>query len=460
MRSIRKRLIFANVALLAGGLVGVLALAYWATIGALEHSVDQSIEAEISELTAYRSAAGTTALVTEVRRRVGGPNADKDAVYLLTDELRKALAGNLEQWPEIIEKLADGKSATLEIPRGGVQVLHTVRVRWQTFDNGQRLLVGRDVEEHADFERALRAGLVAAVAGAFLLVVAAGLAMGRHLLSRVQAMNGTILSILSGRSDDRVPISTHDDEFDELALHFNDLLDENHHLIAQMREVTANIAHDLRSPLSRMRGHIEAALESTDLPAQHVARLDGMLDETNRLLDTFNGLLQIAQIESGTLREKMEPVAVERLLGDLAELYEPVAQDAGARLDLLVTGKARIEANQHLLSQALSNLLDNAIKYGAGGGVVELGMGVGDGRVRIFVGDHGPGIPADEHEHVLERFVRLDSSRGQPGNGLGLSLVAAVADLHGATLRLDDNQPGLRVTLSFVEAGARPDIPD
>jgi signal transduction histidine kinase len=274
-------------------------------------------------------------------------------------------------------------------------------------------------------------------------------------------MNQTILSILAGRRKDRVPQGGRRDEFEELARHFNTLLDRNDRLIAQVREVTDNIAHDLRSPLARMRGALESALRKPRAPDSDQDILHGLLEETDSILETFTALLSIAQIEAGAVREDMKEVGLEAIVEDITELYEPVAEEAGLLLRARIDEGTTVLGNRRLIAQAVTNLVDNAIKYGERSIEIRVRAGgpqPGSGP-EIVVSDRGPGIPVHAVDHVLGRFVRLDASRHKPGTGLGLSFVRAVAELHGGQLVLSDNGPGLAVCLRFPvpkRRGGRP----
>jgi signal transduction histidine kinase len=264
-------------------------------------------------------------------------------------------------------------------------------------------------------------------------------------------MNRTILAILEGERREPVPVGKRGDEFDELAHHFNHLLEENERLIDRMHEFSNDVAHDLRTPLSRMRAVVESALADPDGdPGSSRDALHALLAETNELLEIFNALLRIAQIESRTLREEMRPIDLRDLARDAVELYQPVAEEAGLALEYSLDEEVTIHGDRHLLLQALTNLLDNAIKYGSE--AIEVAIERDADGARLVVSDAGPGIPEADRERVLERFVRLEASRNRAGTGLGLSFVKAVADLHGARLTLDDAGPGLRATLHFAAA--------
>jgi signal transduction histidine kinase len=254
---------------------------------------------------------------------------------------------------------------------------------------------------------------------------------------------------MAGDFSQRIALRGSRDEFDELAANLNAMLDQIERLLAGMRQVTDNIAHDLRTPLNRLRSRIEVALLREPGRAESRALLEETLADAEAMIGTFNALLEIARAEAGSERGALEEVGLEALGHDLDELYRPLAEDKGLAFEFRCAPGLRIRANRHLLAQALSNLLDNAVKYTPKGGRVGLAIERGPSGPMVTVADNGPGIPHADRERVLQRFVRLDATRSTPGNGLGLSLVDAVAKLHRAELTLADNRPGLRVSLAF-----------
>jgi len=443
--SIRRRLTLgtAGLAVALSGLA--LAAVAWTTDTMLRQRVDDQLEQELTRLESRHAERGWQELATELGRR---DEAMAPFSYVFTESrYEQRIAGDLPRWPEGVGAEETGRTIDWQLST----VRREIRVASSTLQDGRHLLVGQDVTAQGDMKEILGAAGLVAFAGVVLLAIAGGLAIGRYLLGRVEGMNSTILRILAGARQERVPLGPRQDEFDALAGHFNRLLDENEQLVQRVRDVSDDIAHDLRTPLTRIRGHIESALAAPRDEEYVADALHRLLADTDAVLDTFNALLQIAQIESGTIREEMGPVALGPLVRDAVELYQPVAEEAGLRLDLDLGDGVEVLGNRHLLAQAITNLIDNAVKYGAGGDTVTVAARSGP-PVELVVSDTGSGIPAEERERVVQRFVRLDASRAAPGTGLGLSFVAAVAELHGASLRLEDAGPGLRARLAFPAA--------
>jgi signal transduction histidine kinase len=277
-----------------------------------------------------------------------------------------------------------------------------------------------------------------------------GTAMSRNLLRRVEQVNRTSERVMAGNLSDRVPLDGTSDEFDQLAANLNRMLDQIERLMTAMREVTDDVAHDLKTPLSRLRVRLELALLGPADGSGQTEAIRSAIDEADHLLATFNALLSIAELESGTRPDESEVLDLAEVARSAAELYEPVAEEKGFVLSLATEPGVRISGSRHLLSQALANLLDNALKY-AGGGEIQIQVLRSAGRAALEVTDRGQGIPEADRGTVFDRFVRLERSRSTPGNGLGLSLVRAVVRRHRGTVELADNRPGLRVRLEFPE---------
>ena len=311
------------------------------------------------------------------------------------------------------------------------------------------MLVGRDISDAAAFRSEVRTTLLWAGSIALGIGLIGGTVMSRNLLRRVEQVNRTSERVMAGNLSDRIPLRGTNDEFDQLAANLNRMLDQIERLMTAMREVTDDVAHDLRTPLSRLRTRLERTLVNPSGSASQGEAIRAAIEEADRLLATFNALLRIAELESGARLDQTAPLELSEVARSAAELYEPVAEEKGFTLSVVADEPGvRISGDWHLLSQALANLLDNALKY-AGGGLIELRVYHENGQAILEVADQGPGIPEADRQSVLDRFVRLEPSRTTPGNGLGLSLVRAIARRHDGSVTLEDNRPGLRVRLQF-----------
>lgn len=300
-----------------------------------------------------------------------------------------------------------------------------------------------------------------------LLGIGGGVLLSRKLLRRIDAITSTSQAIMRGNLSERIPLAGTEDELDRLASSLNAMLDRIEQLMAGLREVSDNIAHDLKTPLTRLRSRAEAALRAPSSAENYRDALAGTIEEADELIKTFNALLSIARLEAGADGGRPEVFDLSRAVRDVVELYEPVAEGEGMRLEFAGSPELRLHGNRQLVAQAAANMIDNALKYGkpvSKGGcseakllqaTVKVEVRTARGQAEVVVEDHGKGIPASERERVLQRFVRLEASRSKPGSGLGLSLVAAVARLHHGQLRLEDNEPGLRVVLSFPLNGGK-----
>ncbi len=413
---------------------------------------DEAVQAEITGLAEQYAQGGLPLLVHTVIQRSRDPG---QGLYLVTGPNGQVLAGNLDVRPTA----APGPDGWMDFFYNRKVVdrveVKAARARAFVLPEGFFLLVGRDVQERRIIESLITNALFWAIGLTAALGLAGGLVMSRNMLARVDAINRISSGIMRGDLSQRLPIAGTGDELDQLARNLNAMLDQIEALMTGMRQVTDNVAHDLRSPLNRLRSRLEVTLLKDASPEEYRQALERTIVEADNLLTTFNALLMIARAEAGSLRESMNVIDPAAIVADATELYEPLAEESGLRLEVEVQTGLAVNGNRELLSQAVINLLDNAIKHGrpqAEGVEPLIAVSVKPdavGRVLISVADHGAGIPQEERAHVLERFVRLESSRNTPGSGLGLSLVAAVVRLHGGQLALDDNNPGLRATISL-----------
>ena len=440
------RLALVYLLLFSASVLALVGFIYWSTQGSLTRQIDATIDAEITGLAEQFNQRGILGLIRAIDRRADSTRGTR-SIYLLTDSNFAPLAGNLQSWPGV-EPDADGWITFpldyAEQYGGGVNL-----ARGRVFDLGgwYHLLVGHDVRERLLIAARIRESVILGIAGVIGLTLLAGLFMSRRLLRQVDAINRTSQEIIAGDLSRRIPLSGRDDEFDKLAGNLNAMLDQIERLLTGMKEVSDNIAHDLRSPLTRMRSRLEVTLMDRSGTAADREAIRKTIDECDALLKTFNALLSIAQAQAGTSRPRFESLELGQLLSDVSELYEPLAEERAQTLSVAANGAACIRGDRDLLFQAVANLVDNAIKFAPEKGEVRLSLAAANGSASITVADNGPGVPEAAQNKVLERFYRLETSRSAPGSGLGLSLVAAVAELHDGRLALADNHPGLRASL-------------
>ncbi len=443
--SLAFRIVLVYVTLFAFSAAALIAFTYWSTERALVAGTDQVIEAESSGLIDQYQRLGLNGLVAAILDRP----RNSQSLLLLTGGYGRPLAGNLDSWPSV--EMKPGYFVEFDYQRKLGSDMQVRRARGRAFalKGGALLLVARDVHERYETERLFTTTLPWTAALMLTLGLIGGALISRNFLARLDTINRTSREIMAGDLSRRVPLTRANDEFDSLAQNLNRMLDRIERLMRGMREVTDSIAHDLRSPLNRLRNRLEET--QADLPPDSLeaAQIEAAVGETDRLIGTFNALLLIAEAEAGVAREATTPVELSAVVEGVAELYAPVAEEKGIELTTEPSGLVTIEGNRSLVSQALANLIDNAIKYTPSGGRIRVNLRETPSGAALTVADSGPGISAADRTRVLERFVRLEASRNSPGMGLGLSLVAAVAKMHDARLELEDNSPGLRATILF-----------
>jgi signal transduction histidine kinase len=430
----------------------ILFYVYGATARALRAQTDRTLRAELASVTEDYPKFGVNGL----NRAVSVRSSDaEDFLYVLAYADGRPISGNLNSLPSGFEtgdeavvfeygrQIADGEVETRRA-RGVVR----------EFPGGFVLLVGQDVEEDALIVRRIANEAWTAAGLVLLLGAATGAFLSHRFALRVDALNAVARDVMHGDLERRAPRNNTNDELDTLSANLNEMLDRISGLMASMRSAGDSIAHDLRTPLTRMRNRLEASLAS-DEDREEV--LHEVLGEADDLLKTFNAVLRISRLEAGERRGKLvllDPADVAR---DLGELYDAVCEDQHIELIVEIADGLQIRGDRAMLSQAFANLLDNAVKYTPADGAIALRVRkTRNGEAEISVTDTGPGIPAEERDRAKQRFVRLEKSRNEPGSGLGLSLVQAVADVHGATFLLEDGPgstsgegAGLRAAMVF-----------
>jgi signal transduction histidine kinase len=447
--ALRYSLLYAALVAMALGAL------YWSTSRFVDAQLAAGLSSTLEALAHARAELGTAAfralLAAELKAGASG-----HLHALLADAEGRPLAGDLKGWPPNLEADGQVRNVPIEdalIPNQGEDQDAFWPAVGQQLPDGQRLLVTRGLAQAESLLDFTQGTLVTVLAVSVALALGLGLLQGRTLLLRIDALIATAREISAGRLSRRVPLSGQEDEFDELAGQLNAMLERIEVLMNGMRQVTDNVAHDLRRPLSRVRNLLDVTVLKARDGAEYREAIGEAITDLEEILHTFNALMEIARAEAGSFRGEWGLVDLSALVRELGDLYGDLAEEQGRRLELEIAADLGITGNRHLLAQAVSNLLDNALKFSPPGTPVRLELAYAEEeRVQLRVSDRGPGIPAAERGHVLQRFVRLDAARSTPGSGLGLSLAAAVARLHGARLTLDDAGPGLVVTLAFDRA--------
>ena len=428
--------------------MALAAFLWWSTAGLLERQTDQAIETDSVGLSERYAEGGPKALLETINARLRG-NVDEDALYLLADPGFHRIAGNLEAWPERMAMDEDWDE--LRIERAGV--LGLARVHYFELPDGFHLLIGRDIEVRSRLRVMMADAMFWAAVIALVLGTIGAWAVRGLFRSTIADVSATAMAVSAGDFTRRVQVSGHDDEFDMLAETINDMLDRIGTLMDGVRQVSNAIAHDLRTPITRARTRLEDAAIHARGEAELRAAIDRAMVDLDGVVGVFQALLRIAEIEAGARRSAFASFDLAPVMTDLAELYDAVAEAKGVQLEVKIPEALPAFGDRDMLQQAVANLLDNAVKFSPGGTVVRLSVQPVGGGVRIEVTDQGPGIPEADRARASERFFRGEAARSTPGSGLGLSLVQAVAQLHGGALELGDAGPGLRATLSVA---ARP----
>jgi signal transduction histidine kinase len=437
--------------LLQAVIFGVL---YWSTFTVYQWHIDATIESEADTLRSQFVDLDVEEMAAVITLRCTDEPGEFDE-YLLASADYGFIAGNVKQWPHGVDTASGLIDVVIGPPGDGEPEPEIHRVRAVRLVSGHHLLVGRNLTELAKIRVLIRRALRRTVALTLLLGLGGGYVVSRGIAARVNRMNRGSRAILEGDFARRMEVSSRGDEFDVLARHLNAMLDRIEALMRGMREVIDNIAHDMRKPISRLRNRIEVTLMGARDADAYREALEQSIEDADHVLAMFNALLIIALAESGAPRERFEQIDLARIAHTTAEIYGPAAEEAGLVLDVHAEDRVPLMGDPHLIAQALANLLDNAVKYAAGTGTVSVEARRKGDRAVLVVADRGPGIPESFREQALERFKRLEESRTTPGIGLGLSLVRAVARLHDASIVLDDNRPGLEITLSFPSSGTR-----
>ena len=445
-RTVTFRLALTHAALFAVCAAVLFGIVYSAVITFARRQLETAVSSELSALAGEDDPTGLDELSAAIEAR-SRDLAREGHYYRLQSSDGRRVAGNLPAMSVAPE--------WRKLPIPGSAVLppddepHAVLVQARPLQTGGALFVGRDERELTDLEEVLEQTFAWTAAAALALAVLVGLVTSRGYLKRIEAVNETTRTIIEGGDiTARIPVQGTQDEFDRLAANLNAMLARIQALMEGLRQVSADIAHDLRTPLTHLRQRLEVARSQAVSVPDYDALVDATIADTDAILKTFAALLRIAQVEAGTRRTGFTELSLSELCAAIAEIYGPVAEDNGQQIRASLAPNVWTRGDRELLTQLLANLVENAIRHTPSGTRISLTLRL-DHNPCIVVADDGPGIPAAIRPHVFQRFFRGDHSRSSDGTGLGLSLVRAVADLHEIRIDLQDNNPGLRVSLSF-----------
>jgi len=433
--------------------VGILLSVYFVTLDEIEEQIEKELFHELQLLEDHYNADGLTSLTELIKQR------DKFGhhlhhYYTLLKEHGEFITGN-----SILARNTDSAAyqkygvTFYEFSEYIMDDGHDVIVRFaqKQLPNKMFILAGQAQISLTELREHTLHALIYAVLITIILALVIGTYMGKTVLNRIQRIDRGLETAINTDFKQNLEIPENEDEFQALTLKLNVTLFRIEQLLEGMRQVTNNIAHDLRSPLTRMISRLDVTLLKDRDDIEYRKTLEHTVNECNALLETFNTLLSIAQAESGISREQIEEIDLATIADELADLYQAVAEEKEIDFRWIKSGSAMVRCSRQALAQAISNLLENSIKYTPAGGYVEISIGSTPGLCSIIVKDSGPGIPEVDRDRVLERFQRLDAARSKPGNGLGLSMVNAIAKLCNAELILSDNKPGLIVELCFPD---------
>jgi signal transduction histidine kinase len=415
----------------------------------IEQQIRQTVDADIVGLSEQYSEGGITRLAEIIDQRTKQPGA---GLYLLTTHAGEPIVGNVSALPAGVLDRTGVVAVTYQVK--GVEKRALARVF--ALSAGFRLLVGHDLAEGDNLRPILWHALLTSLIWLTVIGTIGGLILARRVLHRVDRINADARRIVEGDLSGRLALAGTGDELDRLVENLNAMLERIAELMAGLKEVSDNVAHDLKTPLTRLRSRAEQALRTGGSLENYRETIEKVIDDADGMIRIFDALLMIARAEAGAGREGMVEVDVASVASDVGELYEPVAESRGILLEGDIEPNLHVHGSRELIGQALANLVDNALKYGidedtTSGAVRQITISVArrGGLVEIAVADRGPGISAADRARVADRFVRLENSRSRPGSGLGLSLVAAVARLHNGVLRIEDNAPGLRIVIAL-----------
>lgn len=448
------RLIAIYLAVIVLASVGVGAYVAWKTSNLMTRQLMETISAEVKGLAEQYRLAGSRQLAETINARSRRPGNN---LYFFGAHRGQKIAGNINRIPAELITSSGGARFQYVWQQDNIrETRHAVGIPFHVTGN-LVLVVGRDIEDQMEYTATTRKMFLIGLGALALFGIGAGLWVSRNFLNRINIITATSKSIMAGDLSERIPLTGSDDELDRLSTNLNTMLARIETLMTSLRQVTDNIAHDLKTPINRIRiGAEEALLDKGNKDAQLTA-LHATIEEADNLIKTFNAILKIARLEAGAEGEKKDLVDLSQVINEIAELYEPLFDEADIDLVLGKNQPVSIMADRQLISQAIANVVDNAIKYSKkatgdnGRQTIELAVERWPDFAKVMISDNGEGITKADRKRVLNRFVRLEDSRSKPGSGLGLSMVAAIVKAYGGSIKLEDNHPGLKVILTFPQ---------
>ncbi len=455
----RRRRLFRTSAFRLGVLYAILfsllssatlGFIYWSTQDEIESQVDSRLRLETDYLINLYKSGALTELLEAIQRRnqidTYGRfyNLERDT----DNEFNNSSSDNPLHLQSIRTHSTKNMGEVVDLPPGSPRAFNPVRVAVTQMSNGLKLTIGHEISDEKALLEHTFGLVVGATALTLIFAIIGGGWIGLSVLRRIDSINHTASEIMDGDLGQRIPVTHRQDELDEIAIKINAMLNRIEDLMESMQQVTNNVAHDLRSPLTRLKNRMEVTLLEERSNEEYQQILNEAIADADTLIGTFNAMLSIARLEAGIDHAQWSHMPIGDLVDELAELYGPVAEEQGQAFSVKIQSNPTLFCNRHLIAQAITNLIDNAMKYCPEDGKIEVTVQGDQNQFSIIVADNGPGIPESEREHVMERFVRLENERNSTGNGLGLSLVKAVASIHGAKITLSDNNPGLITTFS------------
>jgi signal transduction histidine kinase len=447
--SVAFRLALGYGVLVVGTMAVISAALYFGTVVVIDRGIDAKLSKISEQLIERFETGGGEALRRRIQQLLTDSIDQETEVYSLLDAGGRNIVGNVSTLGPgtPLDRLTDQM-----IVRDGRP--STSRLLPHRLSNGDVLVVGRDLHDVQEMEQLVVRALLVGGIVALLLAVGGAALVRRQLEHRMAAIRRTALEIEAGDLSRRIPVLDADDEFTRLNRDINRMLDRIQRLMEGVRDVSNAIAHDLRTPLGRIRSRLDEVRRPAATTEELREAAGASIHDIDELIVIFDKLLQIAEAESATRRQRFQPITVKDIIMDVVELYDATAEANGVALVVDVVGEPRMLGDKDLLASATANLVDNALKYGGGAGSVRVGAREDRDTVSIVVQDEGPGIAPEERAKVVTRFYRLDRSRSLPGNGLGLAIVTAISHLHGGRLSLEDAGPGLIARITLPRAAA------